>query len=91
MKKKKIHGGLSELNVGQMTLSLFFCRLEELPTPTKKLPPESTPYVLFTGFEPLQAQQYIKVSKHMHTSCRKRIHCQINDNDLFLKSTIQFF
>lgn len=64
----------SELNVGQITLSLFFCRLEELPTPTKKLPPESTPYVLFTGFEPLQAQQYIKVSKHMHTSCRKWIH-----------------
>ncbi|KTF93275.1 hypothetical protein cypCar_00005236 [Cyprinus carpio] len=35
-------------------------KLEELPTPTKKLSPESTPYVLFTGFEPLQAQQYIK-------------------------------
>lgn len=35
-------------------------KLEELPTPTKKLPPDSTPYVLFTGFEPLQAQQYIK-------------------------------
>lgn len=35
-------------------------KLEELPTPTKKLPPESTPYVIFTGFEPLQAQQYIK-------------------------------
>lgn len=35
-------------------------KLEELPTPTKKLPPESTPYVFFTGFEPLHAQQYIK-------------------------------
>uniref|UniRef100_A0A673K8S0 PAX-interacting protein 1 n=1 Tax=Sinocyclocheilus rhinocerous TaxID=307959 RepID=A0A673K8S0_9TELE len=34
--------------------------VKELPTPTKKLPPESTPYVLFTGLEPLQAQQYIK-------------------------------
>ncbi|MCJ8744747.1 hypothetical protein PDJAM_G00122100 [Pangasius djambal] len=35
-------------------------KIEELPTPSKKLPPESTPYVFFTGFEPVQAQQYIK-------------------------------
>lgn len=43
---------------------IFLCRIEELPTPSKKLPPESTPYVFFTGFEPVQAQQYIKVSEH---------------------------
>uniref|UniRef100_W5N465 PAX-interacting protein 1 n=1 Tax=Lepisosteus oculatus TaxID=7918 RepID=W5N465_LEPOC len=35
-------------------------RIEDLPTPTKKLPPESTPAVFFTGFEPAQVQQYIK-------------------------------
>ncbi|KAI1902018.1 hypothetical protein AGOR_G00040390 [Albula goreensis] len=35
-------------------------RIEDLPTPTKKLPPESTPFVFFTGFEPGQVQQYIK-------------------------------
>uniref|UniRef100_A0AAY4C949 PAX-interacting protein 1 n=1 Tax=Denticeps clupeoides TaxID=299321 RepID=A0AAY4C949_9TELE len=32
----------------------------ELPTPTKKLPPESTPCVFFTGFEPPQVQQHVK-------------------------------
>ncbi|XP_031236102.1 PAX-interacting protein 1 isoform X2 [Mastomys coucha] len=35
-------------------------RIEDLPPPTKKLTPELTPYVLFTGFEPVQVQQYIK-------------------------------
>uniref|UniRef100_A0AAY4C9C6 PAX-interacting protein 1 n=1 Tax=Denticeps clupeoides TaxID=299321 RepID=A0AAY4C9C6_9TELE len=35
-------------------------KLEELPTPTKKLPPESTPCVFFTGFEPPQVQQHVK-------------------------------
>ncbi|XP_060729385.1 PAX-interacting protein 1 isoform X2 [Tachysurus vachellii] len=35
-------------------------KIEELPPPSKKLPPESTPYVFFTGFEPVQTQQYIK-------------------------------
>lgn len=35
-------------------------RIEDLPPPTKKLTPELTPLVLFTGFEPVQVQQYIK-------------------------------
>ncbi|KAG7221040.1 hypothetical protein INR49_031211 [Caranx melampygus] len=35
-------------------------RLEEIQCPSKKLPPESTPRVLFTGFEPAQVQQYTK-------------------------------
>ncbi|XP_069770891.1 PAX-interacting protein 1 isoform X2 [Narcine bancroftii] len=35
-------------------------RIEDLPPPSKKLPPESTPAVLFTGFEPAQVQLYIK-------------------------------
>ncbi|NXF16669.1 PAXI1 protein, partial [Rhodinocichla rosea] len=35
-------------------------RIEDLPPPTKKLTPELTPMVLFTGFEPMQVQQYIK-------------------------------
>lgn len=37
-------------------------RLEEIPSPSKKLPPESTPRVIFTGFEPTQVQQYTKVN-----------------------------
>lgn len=37
------------------------CRLEEIQSPNKKLPPESTPQVMFTGFEPTQVQQYTKV------------------------------
>lgn len=41
--------------VGQMG------RLDETHSPTKKLPPESTPQVMFTGFEPTQVQQYTKV------------------------------
>lgn len=40
---------------------MFVYRIEDLPTPTKKLTPELTPLVLFTGFEPGQVQQYIKV------------------------------
>lgn len=52
-------------------LSTFSCntavvghmgRLDETHSPTKKLPPESTPQVMFTGFEPTQAQQYTKVT-----------------------------
>ncbi|KAM7378688.1 hypothetical protein PAMP_004294 [Pampus punctatissimus] len=35
-------------------------RLEEIQSPSKKLPPESTPRVLFTGFEPSQVQLYTK-------------------------------
>lgn len=38
-----------------------FCRIEDLPPP-KKLTPELTSMVLFTGFEPMQVQQYIKVT-----------------------------
>uniref|UniRef100_A0A3Q1DF99 PAX-interacting protein 1 n=1 Tax=Amphiprion ocellaris TaxID=80972 RepID=A0A3Q1DF99_AMPOC len=40
------------------------CRLEEIQSPSKKLPPESTPRVMFTGFEPMQVQQYTKVKLH---------------------------
>ncbi|XP_061694687.1 PAX-interacting protein 1 isoform X2 [Syngnathoides biaculeatus] len=35
-------------------------RLEEIQSPSKKLPPESTPRVIFTGFEPTLVQQYTK-------------------------------
>ncbi|KAJ3595202.1 hypothetical protein NHX12_004506 [Muraenolepis orangiensis] len=35
-------------------------RLEEIQSPNKKLSPESTPHVAFTGFEPIQVQQFIK-------------------------------
>ncbi|TKS80446.1 PAX-interacting protein 1 PAX transactivation activation domain-interacting protein [Collichthys lucidus] len=35
-------------------------RLEEIQSPSKKLPPESIPRVMFTGFEPTQVQQYTK-------------------------------
>uniref|UniRef100_A0A3Q3B1C9 PAX-interacting protein 1 n=1 Tax=Kryptolebias marmoratus TaxID=37003 RepID=A0A3Q3B1C9_KRYMA len=35
-------------------------RMEEIQSPSKKLPPESTPRVVFTGFEPVQVQQYTK-------------------------------
>lgn len=35
-------------------------RIEDLPPPTKKLSPDMTPHVLFTGFDPTQAQQYVK-------------------------------
>ncbi|XP_041848881.1 PAX-interacting protein 1 [Melanotaenia boesemani] len=35
-------------------------RMEEIQSPSKKLPPESTPRVMFTGFEPMQVQQYTK-------------------------------
>uniref|UniRef100_A0A673A3J3 PAX-interacting protein 1 n=1 Tax=Sphaeramia orbicularis TaxID=375764 RepID=A0A673A3J3_9TELE len=41
-------------------LCVCVCRLEEIQSPSKKLPPESTPRVLFTGFEPTQVQQYTK-------------------------------
>uniref|UniRef100_A0AAQ6A919 PAX-interacting protein 1 n=1 Tax=Amphiprion ocellaris TaxID=80972 RepID=A0AAQ6A919_AMPOC len=39
-------------------------QLEEIQSPSKKLPPESTPRVMFTGFEPMQVQQYTKVKLH---------------------------
>ncbi|CAH2282019.1 PAX-interacting 1 [Pelobates cultripes] len=35
-------------------------RIEDLPPPTKKLSPDLTPHVMFTGFDPQQGQQYIK-------------------------------
>lgn len=35
-------------------------RLEEIQSPNKKLPPESTPRVIFTGFDPTQVQQFVK-------------------------------
>ncbi|KAE8595680.1 hypothetical protein XENTR_v10015841 [Xenopus tropicalis] len=35
-------------------------RIEDIPPPTKKLSPDLTPHVMFTGFDPLQVQQYIK-------------------------------
>ncbi|XP_026575675.1 PAX-interacting protein 1 isoform X1 [Pseudonaja textilis] len=35
-------------------------RIEDFPTPIKKLPTELTPVVLFTGFEPAQVHHYIK-------------------------------
>ncbi|MED6234391.1 PAX-interacting protein 1, partial [Ataeniobius toweri] len=35
-------------------------RLEPIQSPNRKLPPESTPRVMFTGFEPMQVQQYTK-------------------------------
>ncbi|XP_066093386.1 PAX-interacting protein 1 isoform X2 [Saccopteryx bilineata] len=35
-------------------------RIEDIPPPTKKLVPELTPSVLFTGFEHAQVQQYVK-------------------------------
>ncbi|XP_038148080.1 PAX-interacting protein 1 [Cyprinodon tularosa] len=35
-------------------------RLEEIQSPGRKLPPESTPRVMFTGFEPMQVQQFTK-------------------------------
>lgn len=45
------------------------CRIEDIPPPTKKLSPELTPSVLFTGFEPVQVQQYVKVT------CQPRVAC----------------
>lgn len=39
----------------------FVCRMEGTLSPLKKLPPESTPRVMFTGFEPSQVQHYTKV------------------------------
>nr|DBA25080.1 TPA: hypothetical protein GDO54_012651 [Pyxicephalus adspersus] len=35
-------------------------RIEDLPPPTKKLSPDITPHVMFTGFDPTQVQQYVK-------------------------------
>uniref|UniRef100_A0A8C5Q044 PAX-interacting protein 1 n=1 Tax=Leptobrachium leishanense TaxID=445787 RepID=A0A8C5Q044_9ANUR len=35
-------------------------RIEDLPPPTKKLSPDLTPHVMFTGFDPQQVQQYVK-------------------------------
>uniref|UniRef100_A0A8C3TEI0 PAX-interacting protein 1 n=1 Tax=Chelydra serpentina TaxID=8475 RepID=A0A8C3TEI0_CHESE len=46
--------------VFMLSCIFLFCRIEDIPPPTKKLSPELTPMVLFTGFEPTQVQQYIK-------------------------------
>ncbi|KAM4029229.1 PAX-interacting protein 1 [Anomaloglossus baeobatrachus] len=35
-------------------------RIEDLPPPTKKLSPDQTPHVMFTGFDPNQVLQYVK-------------------------------
>ncbi|KAB0344214.1 hypothetical protein FD754_021140, partial [Muntiacus muntjak] len=35
-------------------------RIEDIPPPSKKLPPELTPFVLFTEFESVEVQEYIK-------------------------------
>uniref|UniRef100_A0A1A8DTR7 PAX interacting (With transcription-activation domain) protein 1 n=1 Tax=Nothobranchius kadleci TaxID=1051664 RepID=A0A1A8DTR7_NOTKA len=35
-------------------------RMEEIQSPSKRIPPESAPQVMFTGFEPMQVQQYTK-------------------------------
>lgn len=52
-------------------MSKYICRIEDLPTPTKKLTPELTPVVLFTGFEPTQVHQYIKVQFFFDLNTRK--------------------
>uniref|UniRef100_A0AAX7VU66 PAX-interacting protein 1 n=1 Tax=Astatotilapia calliptera TaxID=8154 RepID=A0AAX7VU66_ASTCA len=50
------------IKVSSEALAVSFCVtvLEEIQSPSKKLPPESTPRVMFTGFEPMQVQQYTK-------------------------------
>lgn len=52
--------------MSELWVKVKFCvyRLEEIQSPSKKLPPESTPRVMFTGFEPTQVQQYTKVKPH---------------------------
>lgn len=52
-----------------MLVEYYFCvcRMEGTLSPIKKLPPESTPRVMFTGFEPSQVQHYTKV---ISQSCR---------------------
>uniref|UniRef100_A0A1A8A2I9 PAX-interacting protein 1 n=1 Tax=Nothobranchius furzeri TaxID=105023 RepID=A0A1A8A2I9_NOTFU len=35
-------------------------RMEEIQSPSKRIHPESAPQVMFTGFEPMQVQQYTK-------------------------------
>uniref|UniRef100_A0A674E407 PAX-interacting protein 1 n=1 Tax=Salmo trutta TaxID=8032 RepID=A0A674E407_SALTR len=61
--------GLRSLTVGARGLYSAFGKYSEplpfstvcyIQSPTKKLPPESTPYIFFTGFEPTQVQQFMK-------------------------------
>uniref|UniRef100_A0A8C8G2D2 PAX-interacting protein 1 n=1 Tax=Oncorhynchus tshawytscha TaxID=74940 RepID=A0A8C8G2D2_ONCTS len=60
--------GFRSLTVGARGLEMeVFVKLDshllnigEIEAPTKKLPPESTPYIFFTGFEPTQVQQFMK-------------------------------
>ncbi|EAX04525.1 PAX interacting (with transcription-activation domain) protein 1, isoform CRA_b [Homo sapiens] len=51
---------LKQNEVANVQPSSKRARIEDVPPPTKKLTPELTPFVLFTGFEPVQVQQYIK-------------------------------
>ncbi|XP_065398908.1 PAX-interacting protein 1 isoform X7 [Macaca fascicularis] len=51
---------LKQNEVANVQPSSKRARIEDIPPPTKKLTPELTPFVLFTGFEPVQVQQYIK-------------------------------
>ncbi|XP_032100820.1 PAX-interacting protein 1 isoform X6 [Sapajus apella] len=51
---------LKQSEVANVQPSSKRARIEDVPPPTKKLTPELTPLVLFTGFEPVQVQQYIK-------------------------------
>ncbi|XP_078199503.1 PAX-interacting protein 1 isoform X9 [Callithrix jacchus] len=51
---------LKQNEVANVQPSSKRARIEDIPPPTKKLTPELTPLVLFTGFEPVQVQQYIK-------------------------------
>ncbi|XP_039328632.2 PAX-interacting protein 1 isoform X7 [Saimiri boliviensis] len=51
---------LKQNEVANVQPSSKRARIEDIPPPTKKLTPELTPLVLFTGFEPVQVQQYVK-------------------------------
>lgn len=68
--------------VGQMG------RLDETHSPTKKLPPESTPQVMFTGFEPIQVQQYTKVI--FDSISTKTDNVQVPDLSMFRASCLTF-
>uniref|UniRef100_A0A3B5QGU2 PAX-interacting protein 1 n=1 Tax=Xiphophorus maculatus TaxID=8083 RepID=A0A3B5QGU2_XIPMA len=48
------------VNTPRVCVCVCLNRLEEIQSPNRKLPPESTPRVMLTGFEPLQVQQYTK-------------------------------
>ncbi|KAM9669230.1 LOW QUALITY PROTEIN: PAX-interacting protein 1-like [Dama dama] len=49
-------------------------RIEDIPPPSKKLPPELTPFVLFTGFESVQVQEYIKDDSGEETKSSLKLH-----------------